>query len=321
MDEGTILEAPPAGAGESAPATIENAPAAAPNTSTEGQTAAPVDGTQAGVPDYVPNTKFKFLDQEKEFDPWMKPVLNKETEAKVRELYQKAHGLDLIKPKYQKTRESLQDVSSKFENQNKALNKLSGYVQHNDFDSFFEALQIPEERIMKYVLEKLNQRELPPEQQNLYRQNRETRLQAETLQEQNERLRHEADSARTQAREFELNTVMSRPDVRSVIESFDGRLGTGRFRDEVINRALAHYSRTGEDLTAEEAVMQTLGVFGQQATPSPVSTQSIPPAGKQVPNAPVIPNVAGKNTSPTKKVARSLADLRKMASELEASGA
>lgn len=271
---------------------------------------------QAAIPAaYVPNTKFKFLDSEKEFDQFVTPILNKETEPKIRELYQKAFGLDHIKPKYQKVRDDFNDLRGKYDTREKALNKLSSYLNKNDFDSFFETLKIPEQAVMKYVLDKLNQKELPPEQQQIWQQRREAERNAETLHEENERMRGELEQTRTRTRESELNTVLSQPDVQTLVKEYDIRLGAGSFRNEVIQRGVAHFVSTGQDLSADEAVMKTLMALGAQAQQQ--ATVNAPTGMIQVPKQPVIPQVAGKSTSPSRKVSKSIDDLRNRAKEFD----
>jgi hypothetical protein len=290
-------------------------------------------GTQAGVqgmgdantvaPAYVPNTKFKVLDQEKEFDEFIKPALSKDTEAKIRELYEKAHGLDVVKPKYQQTREQYKTLTDTHTKLVGNLNQLSQFVRDGDFDSYFQALRIPEQAVLQWVHNKLTQQQLPPEQQAVYKQTQDLRQQNYMLQQQLQHFQNGYETTQVQARNFELENVLSRPEVKTAISQYDSLIGqSGAFRNEVIQRASAIWHATQQDITAEEAVMKTiqaLGLARQQANSTAMNPgQASLTTGGQAKPLPTIPNVAGRSESPTKKVSRSLDDLRKRARELDA---
>ena len=270
--------------------------------STEGQ-AAPQ------VPQYVPNTKFKFLNQEGEFDPVFKTILkDKEVEEKVRQLHAKAHGLDFMKTRYQETKTKHEQLES-------SVQRIQNYIKEGDYDSFFEALQIPEQTLYKYVLSKLNQRELPEEQQQLFQQNRQHRRTLEETQAENAQLQRQFEQQQTYARDMELSHYLMRPEYTSFVSSYDSQLGPGSFRNEVINRGIVHLHATGEDISVEQAVAKTIAALNLQTRAGVMPQSGNMPGAKQLP---VIPNIGGGTASPMKKVAKNLDDLRKLGKEFPA---
>jgi hypothetical protein len=64
----------------------------------EAEAAPDGDDAEGQVSDYKPNTKYKVQDQEYQFHDSLKELVNEETEPILRELHEKAKGLEIIKP-------------------------------------------------------------------------------------------------------------------------------------------------------------------------------------------------------------------------------
>jgi hypothetical protein len=87
--------------------------------STPAVTASPTMAVEGGgdsiPPVYTPNTKFKVMDKEHEFDAWLAPhIKDAETEKKAKELYEKAYGLDYVKPKYEASQKELEQYKTTY---------------------------------------------------------------------------------------------------------------------------------------------------------------------------------------------------------------
>lgn len=275
-------------------------------------------------PAYTPNLKFKVHDKEKEFDASFKEFIkDKKTEDLVRDLYTKADGIDEIKGKYQKASEGYKNLHAEHSNLNSSINNLSKMVAMDDFDGFFQAIKIPEERILRWVQQKLQRMEMPPDQRQVYESNMQAQRQAMALQEQNQYLQQNVSQQQTEFREYQLKSVMDRPDVNTTVQSFDAKHGPGSFRREVVMRGIAHYNANGVDIQPEQAVrevMQLIGQGGVQPT-AQVNTngQQMQPGVLQAPApVPVIPHVQGRgSSSPVKTRVKSIADLKKAAAAME----
>jgi hypothetical protein len=301
---------------------VQGAAASGPGVATDGNSSA-----QANP--YTPNFKFKWRNAEtdakveQEFDDWAKQVVkDSETEKKVRELYEKAYGLDYVKPRFHKTREQLQTLQKDYEGVRGSLQELGGYIKQGDFDSFFKALKISDDQIYNHVLNKLQYQQLPPEQRyEIDRRNQEVHR-AQMLEKQNQAYQAQINEMKVQQGQAQLNSVLSKPEIQSVAQQIDQKKGEGSFIREVILRAAAREKIYGVSLTPEQAVKEVIDFHGLgampngNAAPQPIA-QGMSQASQSQMSAsnkpPVIPNVGGRNTSPAKQTPRSIADIKKLA--------
>lgn len=298
-----------------------------------GESQAGVGAKEAGVitpgelPAYTPNYKFKVHDQEHEIPEFLRSVIkDAQTEKQLRETFEKAYGLDVVKPKLEKTRLDLQTERTQHKELNSKVNTLGTYIQNKDFDSFFEALKVPNDVIFGWVHNKLQEKELPPHVQAEMQRARQIQRQNYALEQQNREMSENAMSQSEQAKLTDLQSAVSAPEVKAVADAFDKRLGkSGSFIREVVKRAALVEQLEKRDLTAQEAVAEVLALLGPMGAPNPDAAPVVPagssPAGVQQGSGtksppPVIPHVGGKHTSPTKKLAKSIDDLKRMASEM-----
>jgi len=273
----------------------------------------------AAPAEYKPTYKFKVKDQEKEFDEWIRPVIkDAETEKKVKDIYEKAFGLDEVKGSRDNYKSKYEEASTKFSNVEKSLTQLSKYVQKKDYNSFFETLQIPKEDIAKWIYDELKYNELPPEQRqaidaqkNLARTQEEFEFQQQQYQ--------------SQVREFgqrQLQFELSKPEVSQIASQFDQRMGRpGAFEQEVINRGAYYENVHGKTLPAHELVKELIAfvnIGGQPAQPPVPQAQPTPSQSvEQIEQKPAIKVFSsGGNTSPVKKQVSSIADLKRIRNEM-----
>jgi len=320
------------------PASTESTGVASPtvNSSPGGGSTASVDGqgTQADdqtvvAPVFTPNFKFKANNKEHEFDThFQQMVKDADSEKKIRELHEKAYGLDGMKPKFQKLEEDYRAMEGKYQPLSKSLETLSAHLNMGDFDTFFGKVGVPEQAVFQWVLNKLRAADLPQEQRQYQEEAMDAKRRTYELEQQNQELMQGAQTAEVRERGQQLESALARPDVQQTAQAFDQRQGApGSFRDFVINQATAMFYRTGSDITAEQAVAEAvrlLGGTGQAGQPGTVASQGAQAQtgtqdfratqGSVVMPPPVIPNVSGRNTSPTRKTVRSIDDLKKLAS-------
>lgn len=306
--------------GQVAPSTEVTQAPSVENTATPQGTETPAAAAVAQA--YAPNFKFKVYDEEKEFDEFLRPVItNKDVEDKLRDLYTRAHGLDGLKTKHEKLRaeyETLQPIKTKYGNLAESLGALSYYVGKDDFDSFFQTLRIPEDKIYKWVNRKLQEQEMSPEQKADLQARREEQHRLYMLEKQNQEALSRLESFESQQNRMQLDSVLAKPEISSVAQAFDTKVGRqGAFMEEVIKRGVTLYHMTGQDLPPEQVVqdlMQTIGKVVEPMAASPQATQMTPNMGQAKP--PVIPNIQAKSGSPVRKSPRSIEDIRKLASTM-----
>jgi hypothetical protein len=268
-------------------------------------------------PAFVPNYKFKALDKEHEIPESLRAAIkDAETEKQVRELMLKSIGMDHIKPKYQEIRQKYEEVNNSYTELNNNIEKLRGFYQKGDLDSFFQMLNVPEEKILQYAVQKVQYKELPQEQQQIIAARRDAELRAQSLEQQNQQLSEQAMTQAVEAKKWALQMVMQRPDISSFAEAYDKAKGKpGSFQEVVVRTGEAAYYTRQKDLSPEEAVKEAMDLIGPiaQASVAPNVVQQPVVQAQQAPaKPPVIPNVQGRaSTSPTKKSYTSVDDLKK----------
>lgn len=285
---------------------------------TSGKGKITVEGEKTEAPPaYNPNYKFKVMDKEHEIDEWLRPVIkNQEMEKKVKELYEKAYGLESIKPKHQAIKEELEQTKAKVAETDKALDILGKYVAENDFDSFFEGLNIPKNKILEYALELVRREQMSPEQKAQWEHSRQAKEAARYYEVENARLQQSQQQFAVQQRTFELDMALGVPEAKVVADAYNAGMGSpGAFKDYCIQIGQAYAAR-GQDIPATQAVSEAIKHL---KAINPSLGAAVVAGGAQVVQAsqkPVIPNIQGRGTSAVKPAVKSLEDLKKRAREL-----
>lgn len=276
----------------------------------------------AEEPAYTPNYKFKVLDQEKEFDDWIRQAVNKDNEAKIRELYEKAHGLDHVKSQREQERQTREKTEKEFNEFYSGVQEIVG-LKEKDLTRFFKEVNLPRHKVAQWLLEQAKLEELPEETKRVYSEREALRLREENLQRELEIAQAESVSQAVQARQRELQGVMASDEVKGIAEAFDKRVGKANaFMDAVIRHGKAEWEASGgkRDLTPAEAVKEVLSFYGLSAqAASPAATPNEPATKKVVTAAKptVLPNVGTGSSSPTgAKRPKSTDDLRALYKEL-----
>ena len=146
--------------------------------------------------EWTPSFKYKVKDDEFDMEEWVKPlVTNKEIEEKLKVLHSKGHGIEDIKKDRTTLRETKQQLEEKLttteselNNMKQSLNIVSDWVQKGEMDKFFDALQIPEDKVLQYAIERLKYREMSPEQRAQIDAQKTQQRQLEEAQWQNQQL-------------------------------------------------------------------------------------------------------------------------------------
>jgi hypothetical protein len=275
--------------------------------------------TQTAAPSYTPNSKFKVLDKELEFEDWAKSAIkDAETEKKVRELHEKAYGLDSIKQDRQTLKTELGEAKERIASTDRALETVGQYARQKDWDSFFDALKIPKNDILQYALQLVQREQMPPEQKQAWEDQRRAQQQARYYQEQNQSLTQKTQSLEVQQLEFQLSQVMSKPDFSPVIDAYNaGMANPGAFKDFVV-RIGQSYAASGNVISAEQAVTEAVRhlraanpQIGAPVATTPVASQVVQPSSKQT-----LPNISGRGASPVRSAVKSLDDLKQRAREV-----
>ena len=282
---------------------------------------------------YKPNVKYKVMDKEfeipKQFHSLMKDA---ESEKMVRELYEKAGGLDVVKTKLADTRterDKFQQESTQIKASIDGLRSVYQSAMQTGnllkLDTFFERLKIPEQVIMQYALAKVNFAELPAEQRQLIQSQMQSEKQAEMLATQNQQYQQQVAAQMQATKAVQMEAALARADISPIAEAFDTRQGKpGAFR-EIVRQHGEYRWNQGTDLTPDQAAQEVIRIYGLQAVAnaqSAVAPQgnqtdaSGQPSGKKVVQrtTATIPNIQGRSgASPLKGKPKSIEDLKTLA--------
>jgi hypothetical protein len=314
---------------EPTPATEAPATSAAPETVTaapEPASGGEAPVTEAPLPlndaapqdEWKPTYKFKAADQEHELPEWMRPVVTKDTEKQVVELFQKAYGLDQVKGK-------LAETATKYQSLESQIKSVVG-LREKDLGKFLERVGVTKEKLAHWARQQANLEEMSPEERAVYNKNRELEEEKESLSAALETLSAEYSNTAAQARAQELDTVLAVPQVQSIIADYNNRAGDPQaFRSMVIRHGQNEALRTnGErDLSPSEAVQEVLHMLAlKPQVPAPVSQPGQPqpqPTQQKVIKAPapaVLPKVPNGTQSPTGTTVKRISDLRERAKQM-----
>jgi len=257
---------------------------------------------------YKPNVKFKANEKEMEIPKEYHSLLKSpESEKAVKELFEKAYGLDSVKEKLANTRlerdRTLQEANGLKTAIGKARNTYQSAVQSGNWhkmDDFFKTLGVSQDHVMAYAIEKAKLHEMEPNQRQLI----ESRLQAERdfeyEQESRQSLQAQVDSQASQMKRFELESTLSRQDVTGFSQQLESAFNRpGLFRQEVIAAGEAAWNNEGKNIPVVEAVQRVIAKYGLTAQKQSVAAQATQSSGKKIiqKQSNTIPNVSGSSGS------------------------
>jgi hypothetical protein len=264
-------------------------------------------------------------------DPKFSSVMGTpEGEKLVRELHEKAYGLDSVKERFDEARTQNKQLATENRDYVQGVANLrkiyQGAAQTGNWhklDKFFETLQIPQENILKYALAKVQLNEMPPEQQHAIRSQIDAENRAETLAQQQVQSQSQGQSQAAQLRTLQIEVAMNKPEVSALAKAFDERVGrTGAFEQAVRQQGTLAWHE-GHDIPPNEAIKRVIENYGLKTAnplipPAADGNAVVPPANAGLVQKPVsiIPNVQGRSTSPVKTPKpKSVDDLKKLYKE------
>jgi hypothetical protein len=292
--QSTPAEAPASTPAPAAPAVTESTPA---------ESSSPA--SQSATPAYVPNYKFKVRDKEVEVDEFLRgSIKDEKSQKRVQELYEKAYGLDYVKPQFDQTTEQLNQLIGGFQ----GLQETLAQGKLEDFMGFWK---IPDDKLFQYAVKRLQHLELPPEQRVEIERQQQVEMRATQAEQQMQALKEQVSRQVGQMRLQQLEMAVSRADVAEAAAEFDSRVGKpGAFRDEVIKRGQIAWHTQRKDLPVGEAVREVMNLLGYDESDEDGTPQAkvVAPAAQK--KLPTLPNLGAGGPSPVKKAITSLADIK-----------
>lgn len=302
------------------PKTVETpAPAAAAVETPKVETPAPgATATPSGeAAPFTPDFKLKILGKEYEVPEMFRGLVKDEpTQKQVREIFEKAYGLDEAKPKYEQAKTENMQMRESLAQVEADIQELKGYYQQGDFDGFFAKLNVPMEKILHWLQEKANYQEMAPEQRALVDARRAAIAQARQLEQQNQSLASESHQQQVQALGYMLNLTLEKPDVQSFGTKFDTAMGKpGAFKEHVIEYGRMMHAFNGTVVLPDEAVKAVIERFTPFMAAQQPQAPSVVPVAQAAPPAEAakkgLPNLQGRaSATASKPKPKSLDDLK-----------
>lgn len=305
----------------------EPTPEPAPEPTPEGDPA-PVE-----PPAYNLNPNFKVMDQEHKFDEFLHgSVTNEAQEKQLREIYEKAYGLDVVKPKYQAAKEQLKSQETQVEGYNdfvKRVSDMRAAYERGDFPELFQGMGIDEQKVLQWVVKRVNYEQSSPEEKLVHDRQTEAERRAYSAEQRVANLEQSAAQNEVESLRHQMSVAFADASVQNFEKSFDAKVGReGAFRDEVLTRGELAWATQKRKMTAQEAVDEVRKIYGPVAGQPPQTGGTSAAPGTQAPPNPdstgqapvkVLPNVRGSGASPLKQTQiRSMDDLKARAREMGA---
>lgn len=330
MSDVNTTSALPPSAPESTPST-PTPTTPEPSQTTQGAASAPQqagieigNGAAAPQPAFTPNFKFKVMDKEHEVPEWLRAAIKDEkTNKEAIELFEKAYGLDHVKPKYKQTREEFQQLRGSHEELTKKLKTAGHYLRNNDIDGYLDYVGINPQFIMQWAIEKAQYAQLDENGRRQYDERNSARRRAIDLELQKGELESSSQAQLQELFQEHLNLALDRPEVQTFQEQFNARMGNpNAFMEEVAMRGEAYFQRTGKNLPPHQVIQEVMRLYGSTQPAAAAAMPHAPaqgtaPAPQAPGKPPVIPHVSGRNASPTVQVSKSIDDIRKAAAALK----
>ena len=295
------------------------------STDTTNTTSEQVSATQAQIAEFQPNYKFKVIDEEKEFDEFIKgSIKDEDSMKKVKELYEKAYGLDYVKPKYESTKQRLEQIEPQFNAISNDLKLVGQHLKNQDLGSFFKTFKLTDDQILKYALERVEFLEATPDKQQQILDAQRFKSNNAHMSMENEQLKSYKQQHEDAMFKNEFDTALSFPTVSPIAQSFDARAGKpGAFAEAIAKYGASESRQAGRNLAVSEVVQQFIKTFGLTAPqPSQAAAYAQVPVGngETAERKETLPKVPANGGSPVAAKVKTFEDLKKKQKESFGSG-
>lgn len=280
------------------------------------------------TPQYSPDFKFRVGESEHEFDERIKAsglIKTKEDEEYFRDLYTKAYGLDVVKKRHEEKEQKWQSKESEFSSLRSQYDRVQNTIQKlntlkgEDFGVFQKAWEIPDQVVLQRASEIL-QIHGDPQAQARADKAFQDRLQAMQYEDRVNQESQQNFAVQRQLHEMKLEHALMSPDISKFAAEYDKRMGPGAFREEVNLIGTIDHSAGRGYTDPKDAVIRAHQKLAKLIGPleTPASTSPAASSQQKAPQRPALPNLgSGRTGTPVSKKPRSIADLKKLAEQLE----
>ena len=283
----------------------------------------------AEQPQYTPNFKFTAANKEYEIDEFIRPLIkDAETEKKIKSLYEKAYGLDLVKSHRDELKQKYQEIKSQYEPLVQDVQRAAQFIKNQDIMGLMDFLGVSKEMLFKAVKDEIDYLQMSPEQRQYIDAQRQAQQRAYELEQGNLTLQQQMEHQQVESLDYQFKLTMGLPDVQQVASYYDSLPGKqqGDFEQAVLKHGSAMYALHGKLLPPLEVVKDFVNYIGYnpQNTNKNVVAEREEPAQPQTvvvkPQKPTITNPKSKPSTPVKSNIRSIEDLKKLQQQMSANG-
>lgn len=276
---------------------------------------------------YQPN--FKFIAGKKEHEiPEMYRGLIKDadTEKQIKDIFEKAHGIDFVKTERAKVQEDFKSYKSQTEPIMQIANRINYHLQKKDVGSVVEAIGLTKQDVWKWALQQAELENLPQEQKAVYDQHRAAEHRAFELEQRLQAQETQHQTFMVQQRTAELDQALSTPEIQAISQAYDSRKSpeARSFKEELIFRGQTYWHTQQRDIPPAHLAKEMAQMFGHlvqsqqpaqhqpQVGQMPVQAQGVQAQQKTVP---VIPNTGSGHVSPAARKPQTIEDFKKIYAE------
>lgn len=265
-----------------------------------------------------------------EFDEFLRGAIKEEAhEKKLRELYEKAYGIDFVKQHRDKIRTEYQEYRKQWDPIETELKQLGLYVKNQDVFGALQAIGFNQETLLNAARERVEYLQMPAEQRMKLDAQAQERNRLYALEMENQQLKQQYSETAIQGLHTQFVQTMERNDVKGFAEQYEARTGKpGSFQDQVIRYGDYLEKTQGKVFPPEYVVQEFMKLAGyqpqsqqmQQVAGATVvqNAQAAPVVVEPPKEKPTIKNIQGKSTSVVKKQYRSLDELREKYKQVQA---
>lgn len=261
---------------------------------------------------------FKVKDDTYQIPEYLRGSVTSEEQFKeVRDVYERAYGLDGVKTSrdnFKTEVESLRPIAQEYDTVKANLGLLSQHVQQGgDLEAVFNFMGIPTETVLQWVKGRIDEAELPPEQQARLQADRNAAFNNAILQQQLDRKDQQLNSITQQTQAAEIANLGQSLD-SELVARVNQKFGHDNAFNDVVRGAM---QSMGDGATVAQAMTQVIpklrNLFPAETAAAPAQAGQPPAPAKP---KPVIPNVQGSGKTPLGTPPKDLKDLKARAAQV-----
>ena len=270
-------------------------------------------------PAYTPNFKYTVGGKEKEIDEMFRSLItDAETEKKIREVFERADGLDLVKQSRSEIKQQFESFKEQTMPHLQTYDKFVTLRDHGSLEALDAALKvagIDEEKLFELMVRKL-EAEKNPTLQQMHQGMAQNILSSYDQQRQLQSYQQMSEQTHLQSLQNEVQeTLAANSETIAQIESILGK--EGAIAEEMMNYGALMMQLHNKFVSPKEAFDHAISKFSPFLSKIQPQAPQAAAQAQQPHQAPkTLPIAKGASAGVVKTLPKSIGDLRKMANEV-----